>query len=700
MALLFTTAMFCVSTPLAWAEDGPPAPQNHNASLNAERDRLRGEFENLGARQDKMNEARAHYETLLDEAIDDGDTDRAADIRKILQETLELQTAIHSQSTDVGEVLVELEKPEIEAKAEELHDISQEINDRTAEEIAEQLEWEGDLQDVKEWVTWVTRWVSIGSEMQYETDRGTRLGDYALTVANAKITAVEEMLEDAEEGSYRHSVLTWKLDYYVSQRNAAQEYLDAMETLTQIGYTLDVILLATGAAAVNLGKKIAASAVSRAFGRKAAEKTVVVLEKGLTEIGSDVIGRAAGRETAESGGQAVANNALRESGESAAANSSEMATQALAHQGADQVLDLGLNLTDEGFEAVSNAFQQYLTRNNIPSPGRLGDASPQWVAAWKQFVNQHLDEVVGAADDVIPRAAEMTSEQLAMRILEEEAAMAGRQAFRSPAGQATASYWNNFWRGLAQQTDEVAAYNTARAVAGMRGVKALQQARKAAADGWLDDVLDGSTFFSAAPVLFGLFGFGASEAHAEETSFNGNAAGPGQSQQTSIALQNAIGAKPRFGTNSSGYGGQYGGGFGNIGGAGNSLANQAQYEAERAREEAGRYETFNYQPGVEYNVSDQISVPATGSRQNAMQYGVSDQISIPSAGGGQNPSSGGARSPNSAPARPAGHENCEDPNHGHAVSSGAGAGSSSQSRIMHTPTGLYAPGQSSSGSSN
>ena len=505
-SILSSVSAIAVATFVSVSASGDALAQGaEDVRIAQERTNLQEQYDNLKDRQNRMNDARKEYERQLEEAVDNGDDKRAAEVRVLLTEIMNLQEAIHTQSMGIAEALNEHDKPRMEAEDKIRQDISQEISDRTAEEIAEQIEWDGDLQEVKEWVTWVTRWVSIGGEMQYETSRGTRLGDMALAISNARLAVIDEMLEDADPNSYEHKVLTNKKELNTIQRDSAEEFLAANARLTTIGYTLDVILVASGAVVVNVGKKVIASAVSRAFGKAAGNKAVVVLEKSVTEVGTQIVGRTTSN-TATKGAAAAGDTLptlVANGGDTTLIGGAANAGDTLVMNGADAFADTVMQEAfDVGAGGAQNAhivfqqfFEQFLRLRNIDPC----TASQQVLQRnWDQFMKKHglslfkrlADSVAGGADDLLIKFADMTPSQISALAKQEIAGARGlaHEMAQYGAGAQTRAirdYWRAIYSELAERAETEVADQVAEAMGGQRAVDYLNALRQGA-----DNVLE------------------------------------------------------------------------------------------------------------------------------------------------------------------------------------------------------------------
>ncbi len=491
-----------------------------NAAVRAQ---LQSQYDALVDRQTRMNGSLAGYQEQLDQAIKDGDTSRAQQLRGFISEITEIQASIHNQTTPIIEQMNELDRPQQQAQADELSEVSSEINDAAWENIANRFGFDDSVQDAKQWTTWVTRWVSVGSGVSYGNDALVRQSTFSLVSAEEKLDVVDELLEDTAPGSFRETVLNRKKVQYETQRDSAQQHLDSLGNITSAGYVIDAGLYASGAVVVNLARKAVVGGATRVFGAQVAERTAVTLDTGLIQLTKQATGRAStsGSAATASGGTS---SVVRESSEVIMGGSSEATTGAF--NTAQAAGETGFRFGSQGMDEAWQAFEAARITAGAEIPSRMGNASPEWGALWVRFADDVFDDVVGQVDDVI-----LASGDDAFRAHQalERAGAAGRQAFRSDAGQAAAQHWDDFFRGLAEQPNSAAALERAREVAGQRGVDTLmdlwKQARLKAEDDALESMLDSSAFYGLAPVLFGLLAQDASAAEAPQTTLDANGQG-------------------------------------------------------------------------------------------------------------------------------------------------------------------------------
>lgn len=502
----------------------PPVDPNAAAAKKAAaRAQLQSQYDALVDRQTRMDGSRVGFEEQLEEAIADGDTVRTEQLRGFISEITEIQASIHNQTTPILEQINELDRPQIDAQADELSEITTEISQAAWENIADRFGFDDSVQDAKQWTTWVTRWVSVGSGLSYGNDALVRQSTFSLVSAEEKLDVVDGLLEDAEAGTFRETVLNRKKAQFEAQRDSAQQHLDSLGNITKAGYVIDGALYASGAVVVNAARKAVVGGASRVFGAQVAERTAVTLDTGLIQLTKQATGRAgaSGSASTAAGGTSAA---VRESSEVIMGGSSEAATGAF--NTAQAAGENGFRFGSQGMDEAWQAFEAARVAAGAEIPVTMGSATPQWGGLWVKFVDDVFDDVIGQADDVILATGDDAYQAYTAL---ERAGAAGRQAFRSDAGQAATQHWDDFFRGLAEQPNSAAALERAREVAGQRGVERLmdlwKQARLKAEDEALDSMLDSSAFFGLSPFLFSVLAQETSAADAPQTTLDANGQG-------------------------------------------------------------------------------------------------------------------------------------------------------------------------------
>tara|TARA_R110000850_G_scaffold183462_1_gene309035 strand:+ start:8111 stop:12238 length:4128 start_codon:yes stop_codon:yes gene_type:complete len=518
----------------------PAAPQNTPANAAAARARtraqLQSQYDALVERQNRLNASRTGFEEQLETAIENGDRKREKQIRGFLNEITDLQAGIHAQTTPLAEQLNELDRPQQEARAQELTGITDEINQAAWDSIAMRYGFDTSVQDARQWTTWVTRWVSVGSGLSYDNDRLVRMSEFSLISAEEKLNVVDGLLEDADPGSFRETVLNRKKGQFEAQRDSAQQHLDSLGNITRAGFVVDIGLYASGGVLINGARKLVVGGATRTFGTQAAERTAIALDTGVIQLTKQATGRATTSAAAGTTGAATGSATsatIREGSEAALGGSSEAATGLFntAQAAAEHGHRFGARSMDEAWQA----FEAARTGAGIEAPAGLGNASREWLQLWYKFSDDVFNGTAGAADDVLRASGD---EAMDAYWALERAGAQGRQAFRSEAGQSAARHWDDFFQNLANQPDRVSALNQAREVAGQRGVNRLAGLwREAQLESWLQ----GSEFLGLSPVIFGLMMQDAAAADAPQAKLGSDGRGdlnwqPGTSLSLSPGL--------------------------------------------------------------------------------------------------------------------------------------------------------------------
>jgi hypothetical protein len=492
---------------------------NGDATPKTEKERLQAEADELKAKQEIYDKARQDLERQRKEALDAGDTANVTRLDKLIKDVTEAQDAIHAQTTVIDLQLNDLDNPELIALQAERDAITAEIDAAARKAIEEQIAWNEALQGAKENVTWVTRWVSSGSKLQYDTARTTRLADLELAAAEAKLAMVNTLLEAAEPGSNREKILKDKQTVLEGQRKGAQEMLSSNLKLTAAGYTIDVVLIFSGARLAQLGKTAVTAAATRVFAADTAEAVIAnTTQKGLIQLGKDAFGvggaQAAERGVAQAGaatgapasgvlesgaGKAASQEAQGAATNAADSSSSSAITGELTGSRLENAVKFEQALADartsaadviEKFNQLLNQAAQEAGITDFYVTNELGRrvVNPKWVGLWLDFAEQHIDEIVGGADDVIK--GPLTEE--VQRLLQglEQAGARGRAAFQA---NKTAEALKRAQEILERQLGtEGAAKRLAEGQAAANAGRAALEAEDQA----LDDMLSGSDFFS------------------------------------------------------------------------------------------------------------------------------------------------------------------------------------------------------------
>ncbi len=191
-----------------------------------------------------------------DAAIARGDKNEA-------QRIMALQDAHHERSIELLEATPE-EAAELERAAELQSRVAREVTVEAYNAANARIASDASLQDVKEDVTGVTKYVSVGSQMQQETKRTTRGANRERALAEAKIAAIDARLADPKTTAEEKEILQGLRETAEVQSSGATEMLAANERLTAAGYVVDGALVLTGGKLVQGGARVAQAAVGAA----------------------------------------------------------------------------------------------------------------------------------------------------------------------------------------------------------------------------------------------------------------------------------------------------------------------------------------------------------------------------------------------------------------------------------------------------
>lgn len=208
------------------------------------------------ARQEEIANTYAvgkNLQAQYDAAIARGDKQEAKRI-------MALQDAHAERSMAILEPTPE-EAAEMQRAAELQSRLAREVTARAYTAANAKIAADASLQDTKEDVTNVTRFVSVGSQMQQETKRTTRGAARERVLAEAKIAAIDAQIADPKTTAEEREVLRNLRETAQVQYDGAAEMLAANERLTIAGYAVDGALLLTGGKIVQGGANVARGAV-------------------------------------------------------------------------------------------------------------------------------------------------------------------------------------------------------------------------------------------------------------------------------------------------------------------------------------------------------------------------------------------------------------------------------------------------------
>jgi YD repeat-containing protein len=164
-------------------------------------------------------------------------------------------------------------------------------------------------QELKETVVGKTKYLSIGSRMQEETARTTRLADREKAFSEAKIQLIENRMESDKTTPEEKKILKNMLDLAESQKAGADTLLSDNATITAVGYGADVAILATGGLA-GAGAKLGTAAVTKAAGYNAARRTFTeAVANGASRGTAQRLANAAGTQASDQAAAALAKRA-------------------------------------------------------------------------------------------------------------------------------------------------------------------------------------------------------------------------------------------------------------------------------------------------------------------------------------------------------------------------------------------------------
>ena len=199
----------------------------------------------------------------------------------------------------------EKEKKEMERKQQVRNDLVDEITGH-ARRLAQMETDAGIAQDLKEDITAGTKWVSIGSEMQQQTAKTTRIADREKAFAEAKQKLIEERLADPKTTAEEKKVLRDMMDLADLQKAGAERLLSDNAQITAVGYAVDAALLATGGIgnlAASVGTKAAVKVAATAAAKRAFSEAVA---GGLSRGAAQRAAQAAARKATEKTLQKIA----------------------------------------------------------------------------------------------------------------------------------------------------------------------------------------------------------------------------------------------------------------------------------------------------------------------------------------------------------------------------------------------------------
>jgi hypothetical protein len=235
----------------------------------------------LKAKFAKRNEIEAAYQTgrTLDRdyraAIERGDKKEAIRILALQDENARKTATLLENSPE--------EQRAMEQYADSRTKISNDINARAYAAAERTLERNTVVDNTREAFTKPGQYLSMGAGVQQETAYATRLANREKVLAQARLQEIDRDLNDPTITPERRSILQDEREMAVLQENGANELLTSNSMVTAAGYTIDGVLLLSGAKLVqgtaNILQKTA-TAVGGALTRRAAAQAATTATTG------------------------------------------------------------------------------------------------------------------------------------------------------------------------------------------------------------------------------------------------------------------------------------------------------------------------------------------------------------------------------------------------------------------------------------
>jgi hypothetical protein len=222
---------------------------------------------------ERARQNRIDQQTALLEDLEEYQAEMQADLYEALEEgnqsrIRQLQDEMDFNHDRITEILTELRLPDL-VDSELRYRLIQEVHDQTREAVRAQIASDETIQDVKKVVTAGTRYVSVGSQLQNDTERATRSALREVAYAVPAIEFVASRLDDPTLTSEERKIYSDYLEILELRLRGASDLLSTNGTLTTIGYVTDGVLLLTGGKIAHLISK----GLGRAAGTKAATAT-------------------------------------------------------------------------------------------------------------------------------------------------------------------------------------------------------------------------------------------------------------------------------------------------------------------------------------------------------------------------------------------------------------------------------------------
>lgn len=245
----------------------------------------------LKAKFAKSNELEAAYNTgrTLDRdyraAIERGDKKEAIRILALQDANAQKYATLLEQSPE--------ERRAMEGYADARTKISNEINARAYAAAERTLASNAVVDNTRAVLTKPGQYVSMGAGVQQETAYATGLANREKVLAQARLQEIDRDLNDPTITPERRSILQDEREMAVLQENGANELLTSNSMVTAAGYTVDGVLMLSGAKLAQLGTNAVrgtATAIGGVLARRAAARAA-------TTATTNTAGGIAGRST-------------------------------------------------------------------------------------------------------------------------------------------------------------------------------------------------------------------------------------------------------------------------------------------------------------------------------------------------------------------------------------------------------------------
>jgi hypothetical protein len=231
------------------------------AALRDERLKLDRRAAALLEKEERQRMVEASYEKgnelrrMHDAALARGDQAEAARIAGLMDQHHEASMVLLQPTPE--------EQREIDRLSDVRHRLAVQVRAGAMEATERQLAYDTALQDTKESLTNVTKWVSLGSQMQQDTARTTRMADRERAGARATQEKIQRMLSRTGHTAEERRILSQMEDLARLKEQGASKLLADNARITTAGYAIDAALTATGGKLIQGGVRGAASLVPK-----------------------------------------------------------------------------------------------------------------------------------------------------------------------------------------------------------------------------------------------------------------------------------------------------------------------------------------------------------------------------------------------------------------------------------------------------